>query len=38
MGQGVEHEGFSFNHKPITNRLSKDTRIDKIRKILGSKK
>ena len=33
----VYHKGLYRNHNPITNRLSRDTRLDKIRKILGFK-
>jgi len=31
------HKGLYGDHNPITNRLSRDTRLDKIRKILGFK-
>ncbi|MBA7512930.1 hypothetical protein ES705_04939 [subsurface metagenome] len=31
------HKGLYRDHNPITNRLSRDTRLDKIRKILGFK-
>jgi len=33
----VYHKGLYGDHNPITNRLSRDTRLDKIRKILGYK-
>ena len=33
----VYHKGLYGDHNPINNRLSRDERIDKIRKILGSK-
>ncbi|KKM71827.1 hypothetical protein LCGC14_1426620 [marine sediment metagenome] len=32
------HKGLYGDHNPITNRLSRDTRLGKIRKIFGSKK
>ena len=34
----VFHKGLYGDHNPITKRLSRETRLDKIRKILGSKR
>lgn len=34
----VFHKGLYGDHNPVTNRLSRDIRLDKIRKILGSKR